>query len=878
MYYLFDFLRLRRKNIMQKYFMILILLALAWRSNGQFSDDFADGDFTQNPLWEGDTGKFEINTAGQLHLSASGADTSVLVTASSRVDRTEWSFWVKLSFNTSANNFARVYLVSDNANLAGPVNGYFLQIGGSNDSIAFFRQTAGQTERLFQGVFSCTNHSTNVYRLKMIHDSTGRWTLYSDKTGDVNYQEEGHCINTGLSFSSRFGVYCHYTTSNSTKFYFDDFYAGIIRIDTLPPSADSLSLADSTTLVVTFSENVDAAAAGDIHHYFSKMNGTPIGATPDPGQGNKIRLTFQQPFPDGFADTLVVSGIPDLAGNVMGETEIPFSSYRVKARDIIMDEIMADPDPPTKLPECEYVELYNRTRFPVNLNGWTFDYGSSTKTFPGISIAPYGYLILTKGIMLNFYGPCVDLFSSYSTLSNEGTTLVLKNASGKVIHSVSYSPGWYQDPLKADGGWSLEMIDTENPCACLDNWKASVDAKGGTPGSFNSVHASNPDQVQPYLKQAEVISDTSVEILFSEAMDSLSFNDSNQWFLDENELPPWKVSAVPPAYSSAVLFLPDPLEKKHIYAVACRHPPSDCAGNLLDTLRPVRIGLPDSVLPGDLIINEILANPASDGEKFIEIFNSSEKILDLKELALGLFDSLGNVATDLKPISENSFISFPGDFSVLTKDRGDIMKRYNCPNPDAFVQMDAIPSYNSDRGTVVLARINDGIIIDRVSYSPVMYSDLLTTTDGISLERLNPMLSSGDVSSWHSASENCGYATPGYMNSNYIQANPGSDVVTLTPPVFTPDDDGNDDVLWIGYKFNDAGYSASVSIFNAGGNRVKCLARNRQLSAEDGMVWDGRDENNRKSPIGIYILYIELIKQEGKAVKMKKTIVLGGKR
>jgi hypothetical protein len=862
---------------MQKYFMILILLVLTWKTNGQFSDDFSDGDFTRNPVWEGDTGKFEINTAGQLHLSASGADTSVLVTASSRVDKTEWSFWVKLSFNTSANNFARVYLVSDNANLAGSVNGYFLQIGGSDDSISFFKQTGGQTEKLFQGAFSSTNHSTNVFRLKMIHDSTGTWTLYSDKTGGMNYLEEGHCTDSDLSISSRFGVYCHYTTSNSTKFYFDDFYAGIIQVDTLPPSVDSLSLADSSTLVVTFSENVDPAAAGNIHHYFSKMYGNPLDATPDPGQGNKVRLTFQHPFPDGFADTLIISGIPDLTGNVMEETKIPFSNYQVKARDVIIDEIMADPDPPARLPECEYVELYNRTRFPVNLEGWTFDYGSSTKTFPGISIAPHGYLILTKGIMLNYYGTCVDLFTSYSTLSNEGTTLVLKYASGKVIHSVSYSPGWYQDPLKQDGGWSLEMIDTENPCGCSDNWKASVDAKGGTPGALNSVHALNPDHVQPYLKRAEVISDSTVEILFSEPMDSISFNDSNQWFFDKDKLTS-KISAVPPAYSSAFFSLKDPLEKKHIYTIACKHPPADCAGNLLDTLRSVRIGLPDSVFPGDIIINEILANPAADGEKFIEIFNRSEKILDLKELALGLFDSLGNIATGLKAISEKNFLTFPGDFYVLTKDPGDIMKRYTCLNPDAFIQMAAIPSYNSDMGTIVLARINDGTIIDRVSYSPAMYSDLLTTTDGVSLERLNPMLSSGDVANWHSASENCGYATPGYRNSNNIQANPESDVVTLTPPVFTPDDDGEDDVLWIGFNLNDGGYAASVTIFDAPGNRIRCLAKNRQLSGEDGMVWDGRDDNNRKSPIGIYILYVELVKPEGKTIKIKKTIVLGGKR
>ena len=863
---------------MQKHFVILGLLILAFNLKAQVSEDFSDGDFTRNPEWEGDTGKFEVNAAGQLHLFASGTDTSVLVTANSRVERTEWTFWVKLSFNTSVNNYARVYLVSDNANLESPVNGYFLQIGGSNDSISFIKQTGAQMENLFRGNFSCTNHSTNVFRLKMIHDSTGTWTLYSDNIGGTNYLEEGHCVDSGIPFSSWFGIYCHYTTSNSTKFYFDDFYVGFIRVDTLPPSVDSLTLTDSTTLVVSFSENVGFTSAKDIHHYYSKMNGNPLLAMPDPIHGEKVVLTFQQPFADGISDTLVISGILDLAGNVMPETAVPFSNYQVKAQDIIMDEIMADPEPVTGLPESEYVELYNRTLFPVNLGGWTFEYGSSAKTFPGVSISPHGYLILTRGIMMNFYGPYVDLFTSYATLSNEGTTLVLKNASGKVIHTVAYSPILYQDPLKENGGWSLEMIDTENPCGCLDNWKASVDVKGGTPGAINSVHASNPDNLQPYLKRAQIISDSTVEIVFSESMDSLSLNDANQWQLDQGGFTPIGISAIPPGYSSAYFNFPKPLERKHLYSLYCKNPPFDCAGNLLDTVRQVRIGLADSIFAGDLVINEILANPAIDGEKFIEIFNRSEKILNLQELALGLFDTILNLTTDLKPISESGFISFPGDFSLLTKDPGDILKRYYCPNPDAFVQMMAMPSLDRDQGTVVLARKNDGILIDRVYYSPVMYSDLLTTTDGISLERLNPSLPSEDAGNWHSASENCGFATPGYRNSEFLRMDPGVDAVSLSPYVFTPDDDGKDDVLLVGFKLDDPGYLVNITIFDADGNRIRCLAKNRFISTEDGIIWDGRDDKNQKSPIGIYVFYIELIKPEGTARHLKKTCVLGGKR
>ena len=109
---------------------VFILFFVSWMAtDAQVFDDFSDGNFTSNPAWQGDTGQFQITNSSAippemkpaLQLNAEGSDTSVLYLPNSMMMNTEWRFWVKLSFNTSANNFARVYLVSDQEDLKGTI-------------------------------------------------------------------------------------------------------------------------------------------------------------------------------------------------------------------------------------------------------------------------------------------------------------------------------------------------------------------------------------------------------------------------------------------------------------------------------------------------------------------------------------------------------------------------------------------------------------------------------------------------------------------------------------------------------------------------------------------------------------------------------------
>ncbi|MES2880642.1 MAG: lamin tail domain-containing protein, partial [Bacteroidota bacterium] len=185
---------------------------------------------------------------------------------------------------------------------------------------------------------------------------------------------------------------------------------------------------------------------------------------------------------------------------------VPILSFAQTAKqfDVIITEIMADPAPQVVLPNAEFLEVRNVSSTPYNLNGWRLTDGAGTATITT------NFLLLSDSVVILCSNSNVGVFSMYGksigvtafpSLDNDGEALVLSSPQNKVIHAVNYTTQWYANEAKKDGGWSLEMIDTKNPCAGADNWKASVAVVGGTPGKINSVNAINIDNKPPQLKR-----------------------------------------------------------------------------------------------------------------------------------------------------------------------------------------------------------------------------------------------------------------------------------------------------------------------------------------------------------------------------------------
>ena len=207
----------------------------------------------------------------------------------------------------------------------------------------------------------------------------------------------------------------------------------------------------------------------------------------------------------------------------------------IKAFDVVINEIMADPTPVVGLPAYEYIEIYNRTSQSIDLNGWYITIGTRTKQLSNVSIDPQSYLLISDTASAKYFSAYGKVYALTSlSINNIGTNIILTNSQKQVISVVSFTDSWYQNEYKKEGGWSLEQIDPFNPCAGQDNWKASMDKSGGTPGRKNSVYALNPDSTIPDIDRVSVIDSSTIKLFFTEALDSTSLLNISNYYIDNS--------------------------------------------------------------------------------------------------------------------------------------------------------------------------------------------------------------------------------------------------------------------------------------------------------------------------------------------------------
>lgn len=545
--------------------------------------------------------------------------------------------------------------------------------------------------------------------------------------------------------------------------------------------------------------------------------------------------------------------------------------------DVVIDELMADPYPPVALPNYEWIELKNSSAAPVNLQGCRLaNLSRQSGPMPNFVLRPDSFVIVCTASAvpaLSAYGKTIAV-TGFPSLINTGDRITLINARGMVIHCVYYTDAWYQNDLKKSGGWSLEMIDTRNPCSGISNWKASTDAKGGTPGRKNSTDAINPDRTPPRLLRAYATDSVHITLVFDEPLDSLSAAQVTAYQISDGIGQPASANPQAPVFDHVNLRTTGVLLVNKVYAINVRMV-TDCAGNPIGAPGQVYAGLPSPADSLDLVINEILFDPVPMGVDYVEIYNRSKKIIDLKKVSIANRNSSGAVSS-ITPLSMESYLLFPGSFMVVTTNASVVKRNYITLNPDAFAEVGSMPSFNNDQGDVIILN-EQGRIIDELVYSANWHFKLITNPQGVALERIDYNASTPSPDNWHSAAASAGYGTPTYKNSQYRSDLALQGEINVSPGIVSPDNDGMDDFETIAYQFPAPGYVANITIFDASGRIVRYLQRNAICGTNGNFRWDGLGERNKALPVGIYIIYTDVFNLEGKRKQFKNVVVLARK-
>ncbi len=609
--------------------------------------------------------------------------------------------------------------------------------------------------------------------------------------------------------------------------------------DTNSPLLISKSLVNDTTVILLFNESVNGVDQ-------SLWNCSSIGilsASTNPSNSSEIIIIFTTSILQETLYTISHPNIEDCEGN---SNPIQFDLFVGKTPeigDIIFSEILADPDPtlPGGLP-AEFVEIWNVSEHTLELQGVRFNNATIDFQFLlapnsfitlGDSDNALAFLSLSNKILLN----------NFPTLTNSGMFIELA-LDTLILDSLTYSIQWYSDSPKQDGGWSLELINPNLPCFNPNNWGPSVSFSGGTPNSINSIFSDSPDTTSPQL----------LYFTFHNNVLTCTFNEliSNSSHSLQNSI----------AYTTNLS-----VDDSTIYQLT--DTVYDCSGNSF--VFTVDFGNGFGPLPGDLVINEILFNPYEDGSDFVEVVNTTNHCIDLFNCSL----TDGDVSnSDI--ISNTHRILLPHQYLVFTEDGNDLITFYPSTQSQNIFKLESLPSMNNDAGTIQFLNAS-GVRIDGLNYNEEMHFDLLNSFDGVSLERINFNAASDDETSWQSASYLIGFATPGTLNSQYTSIENSGSQFTLNTEIFSPDNDGYDDVLGIIYSDFPAGSVGNITIYNERGIRVRRLMRNEYIGTQGTLFWDGLSDDSTALSIGIYHIIFEVFQSNGEKIEKKTTCVLAKK-
>lgn len=751
---------------MLRLFLLLFLALTTSSSYCQFQDNFSDGNINNNPVWVGDTQLFRVNFSDELQLfdTAYSQTSSWISTSSKAIKNAGWEFKFQLDFNPSTSNYLRFYLVSDKLDVSGSLDGYYVQIGesGSNDRVRLMKQSGTSSSALINGRNGVVATAPKGW-IKVTRDSLGNWELFSDTSlNRSGYISEGLALNDDFFESAYSGVLCRYTSTRDSLFYLDSILVtGTFYQDTTKPKIDSISVLSDSTLWLSFTEKVELSSGQNVSNFVVNNGiGNPVSAAIDGIDSSVLILRFAMKFSNLQENELVVSNVQDRTGNTMNTTNLKFTFFRFdtpSVRDVLINEIMCDPNPPVALPDNDWVELYNKSNKVFNLKNWEFSDRSSSGQvgLPDFVLKPLQHIVLChrsdSAAMAAVSQGTILFLDKFPALNAGDDLLTLRDSVGNIVDQVEYDDSWYRSDDKNDGGFTLELINPHHPCPGSDNWIGSESLDGGTPGYRNSTYNTQTPSDQPKIERVVVNGDTSITLFLSRAIPRADLITGSY--------------AITNGYTAAqVLVTTDPAQRVEL-VLSTRMMKgqqnevsisgvSDCFGNTFDPTSAA-FGIGRRPQRFEVVINELFPDPdqtktSLPENEFIEVYNTTQDLISLDSCYLSDLSSYARIkGVEIGPESyvilcENNAVNAYSGYGIA-------------------YGVTSWPSLNNSGDRITL-RLPDSSTIHAVNYTDEWYQNEDKSDGGWTLEMIDAKNPCGGISNWR-ASNNTNGGTPGGLNS-----------------------------------------------------------------------------------------------------------------
>lgn len=169
------------------------------------------------------------------------------------------------------------------------------------------------------------------------------------------------------------------------------------------------------------------------------------------------------------------------AGSAWAPATTSFSTPAYTPPQVVINEIHYNEDDPTV--HSEFIELYNPGTAAVDVSGWFFDQGINFTLPSGSTIPANGYLVVCEdpatlqakwavsGAQIVSWQDTVP--AQYSSLSNSGENIRLRDAVGTTIDEVDYQLGFPWPTVGDPPNYSIELLHPSLDNGIGGNWRRS---------------------------------------------------------------------------------------------------------------------------------------------------------------------------------------------------------------------------------------------------------------------------------------------------------------------------------------------------------------------------------------------------------------------